>query len=394
MTEQIDVGGKRSHVEILRAGLEEIGCRVELIDWAALSRPERAVAAGGHRILNRFSPGLGHRWLIPVSSFLLRGRVRRILRGPHPPDVIHVQEPMTYFPARAEAGRTPVVITIHGPISLELSMSSGLGPGHPNVGYMRWMERVAYQGADLVISVDQPHAEYVRGFGRQGEVPVIPNFVDTRRFHPGVELMRFPDEVESWIGERKVVLCPRRLVPKNGVHVAVEAARILQDRGAPVAIVVAGDGGQRAELLALHERRATAPTLRFLGEVSQDRIPGWYRRSDIVIVPSVPSHGVEEATSISALEGQACGRPVIATRIGGLPEIIATEVDGLLVPPDDPKALADAIVRLVEQPELAQRLGSTAAARVEQERSHRHGAEHYVAQYRRLLERAAVSAGA
>jgi len=385
MTEQIDVGGKRSHVEILRDGLAAIGCAVELIDWASLSWPERAFAAGGHRILNRFSSGFGHRWLIPVSTFFLRSRVRRSLRGPRPPDVIHAQEPMTYFPARAEAGTVPVVVTIHGPISRELSMVSGLAPGHANVRYMRWMETEAYRGADLVISVDRPHADYVREFGRTGEIPVIENFVDTRRFHPGLAPGAFPPDVEAWTRGRKVVLVPRRLVPKNGVHVAVRAARILQDHGTPVAIVVAGEGMQRAELLALQKELGVDKTLRFLGEAPQERIAGWYRRADIVIVPSVPSHGVEEATSIAALEGQACGRPVIATAIGGLPEIITHEVDGLLIPADDPAALAGAIERLAADPALAARLGAAAAARVEHERSHVHGAERYRAQYEALL---------
>jgi glycosyltransferase involved in cell wall biosynthesis len=387
MTEQIDVGGKRSHVDILRAGLEAIGCRVELIDWASLSYPERAIAAGGHHVLNRFSAGLGHRWLIPVSTFFLRARVRRKLRGPDPPDLIHVQEPMTYFPARAEAGSVPVVITIHGPISRELSMITGFGPAHPNVRYMEWMESEAYRGSDLVISVDRPHAEYVRAFGRTDRIAVIPNFIDTGRFHPGLVAQAFPPDVEAWIAGRKVVLCPRRLVPKNGVHVAVRAARVLAARGAPVAIVVAGEGPQRRELLALHEELGTASTLRFLGEAPQERIAGWYRRADIVIVPSVPSHGVEEATSISALEGQASGRPVVATRIGGLPEIIEDQVDGILVPPDDPEALADAIERLIADPELARRIGTTAAERIEREHSHRHGAARYRAEYEALLAR-------
>src|SRR5688572_26167788 len=121
-TEQIDVGGKRSHVEILKAGLEEIGWRVRLVDWASLSWPERIVAAGGYHLLNRISRGLGHRWLIPVATIFLRRRIRAIVRGPEPPGVIHSQEPMTYLPSRAEAGQIPVVVTIHGPISLELAM--------------------------------------------------------------------------------------------------------------------------------------------------------------------------------------------------------------------------------------------------------------------------------
>jgi glycosyltransferase involved in cell wall biosynthesis len=394
MTEQIDVGGKRSHVEILRAGLEEIGWRVHLVDWATLSYSERVVAAGGYHVLERFTRGLGQRWLLPVATFLLRRRVRDVLRGPEPPSLIHVQEPLTYFPARAEADGRPVVLTIHGPSSLELRMMTGFGPDHPSVRFMEAMERTAYRGADLVISVDQPHAAYVTGFGRPGPIPVIPNFVDTRRFHPALPPGRFPDAIESWLDGRAVALVPRRLVPKNGVDVAIRAARLLADRGGRVGVVIAGEGPQRAELETLARSLDTDRTVRFLGEASQDRIVGWYRRADVVLVPSVPAQGVEEATSISALEGQAVGRPVIASRVGGLPEIVEHEVDGLLVPPKDPAALADAMDRILDDRAFAASLGERAAARVHAERSHVHGAERYAELYSRVLGLAASGAAA
>jgi glycosyltransferase involved in cell wall biosynthesis len=384
-TEQIDVGGKRSHVEILKAGLEEIGWRVHLVDWASLSWLERAIAAGGYHVLNRFSHGLGHRWLIPVSTAFFRRRMRRILRGPEPPLVLHAQEPMTYFPMRAEAGATPVAVTIHGPISRELRMMTNYAEDHPNVRYMEWMERTAYLGADLVISVDRPHADYVKSFGRAGDVPVITNFVDVRRFHPGVARASFPAEVEAWLRGRPAVLCPRRLVPKNGIDVAIRAARVLKDRGGKIAIVTAGEGPQRAELEALARSLDVADTFYFLGEASQDLIPGWYRRADVVIVPSVPAHGVEEATSISALEGQAVGRPVIASAIGGLPEIIQDGVDGWLFPGGDAEALADRIERVLADPEASARVGAAAARRVNAERTHRDGARAYAALYEALV---------
>jgi glycosyltransferase involved in cell wall biosynthesis len=381
LTEQIDIGGKRSHVEILKAGLEEIGWRVHLLDWASLSWIERAIAAGGYHVINRFSKGLGHRWLIPVSTRFFRPRIRSLLRGPDAPMLLHAQEPMTYFPARAEAGHAPVVVTIHGPISRELRMMTNHPPDHPAVRYMEWMEETAYRGADLVISVDRPHADYVKAFGRKGDVPVITNFVDTRRFHPRVAPAELPRELTEWLAGRPFALCPRRLVPKNGIDVAIRAARVLHDRGARIAIVAAGEGPQRKELEALAASLGVERTFRFAGEIGQDALPGWYRRADVVIVPSVPVQGVEEATSISALEGQAVGRPVVAAAIGGLPEIVENGVDGWLVPTRDSEALADRIERAIDEPELARRMGEAAAARVAATRSHRDGARAYAALY-------------
>lgn len=389
VTEQIDVGGKRSHVDILKAGLEAIGWRAPLVDWASLSWPERAIAAAPYRALHALSPGAGYPWLLPVATrFLARAIRERLAR--EPADLVHVQEVFTYRAARAGAGGRPVVLTIHGPMAPELAMASNLALEHPAVERLRALEREAYRGADHVISVDRPHAEYVRSFGRSVEVPVIPNFVDTRRYHPDVPPGPIPADVTAWIAGRPLVLIPRRLVPKNGVATAVRMARVLLDRGVQVAVVVAGDGPQRSELEALAREQAVSPALRFLGEVPQAAIPGWIRRADVVLVPSSPVKGVEEATSIAALEAQACGRPVVASAIGGLVEIVADGRTGLLVPPDEPARLADAVTALLADPARAAAIGAGAARFVADGHSHLEGARRYAAEYARALGREAV----
>lgn len=385
VTEQIDVGGKRSHVEILKAGLEEIGWRAPLVDWASLSWPARALVAGPYRLAHALSPGSGYPWLLAAGTPLLARAIRRELRGPAAPALVHVQEVLTYPAARAAAGGRPVVLTIHGPMAPELAMVSGRALDDPAVERLRRLERAAYHGADAVISVDRPHAEYVRGFGRDGDIPVIPNFIDTRGCHPAVEPLPFAPEIEKWIAGRPVVLCPRRLVPKNGVATAVRMAGVLKDRGTRVAIVVVGDGPQRAELAALARELGVAPILAFAGELPQARIPGHLRRATIAIVPSSPVKGVEEATSIAALEAQACGLPVIASSIGGLVEIIADGRTGQLVPPDAPAAWADAVAGLLADPGRAAALGAAAASFVAREHSHGMGARRYADVYERVL---------
>ncbi|MEO6463599.1 MAG: glycosyltransferase [Candidatus Eisenbacteria bacterium] len=388
VTEQVDVGGKRSHVEILKAGLEVIGWNAPLVDWASLSWPERAIAAAPYRMLHALSPGAGYPWLLPVATSFLARAIRRRLAAPDAPGLVHVQEVLTYRAARAAARGRPVVLTIHGPLGPELSMVSGLPLDHPAVERLRRVEREAYLGADLVISVDGPHAAYVRSFGRAGAIPVIPNFVDTRRYHPGVAAGPLPPAVEGWIAGRPVVLVPRRLVPKNGIATAVRMARVMMDRGVPAAIVLAGDGPQRRELEALARDLGVAPALTFLGEVRQAAIPGWLIRAAVVLVPSSPVQGVEEATSIAALEAQACGRPVVASAIGGLVEIIEDGSTGRLVPPDAPEQLADATCGLLADPAQAAAIGGAAARFVAAEHSHVHGARLYAAAYESVLARA------
>jgi glycosyltransferase involved in cell wall biosynthesis len=122
---------------------------------------------------------------------------------------------------------------------------------------------------------------------------------------------------------------------------------------------VAGDGPQRAELEAMRP-----PHCDLVGPVQHKDLPALLRRADVVLVPSVHEKGVEEATSIAALEAMACARPVVASSIGGLKELLRDGENGLLVPERDADAIAAAVRRLVDDPALARRLGEQARADV------------------------------
>jgi glycosyltransferase involved in cell wall biosynthesis len=98
----------------------------------------------------------------------------------------------------------------------------------------------------------------------------------------------------------------------------------------------------------------------FAGNHDNDSLPAFYADADIVAIPSL-----KEATSIAGLEAMASARAVVATNVGGLPEIIEDGVSGLLVPPRDPEALSVAIKRLLEMPELRKQLGLAARSSVE-----------------------------
>lgn len=95
--------------------------------------------------------------------------------------------------------------------------------------------------------------------------------------------------------------------------------------------------------------------VRLLGSQPREAVLALMRRSWAVAVPSIPAHGVVEATSMAALEAMALGVPVVASDLGGLAEAIRHGANGLLVPPGDPKALAEALLRL-EEPALRQNL--------------------------------------
>jgi N-acetylglucosaminyldiphosphoundecaprenol N-acetyl-beta-D-mannosaminyltransferase len=181
-------------------------------------------------------------------------------------------------------------------------------------------------------------------------------------------------------------------VKKNGV---VYPALALAEMGDPdrsrFLLLHAGKGGERGDIERIIRENHLEENVRLLGGQGPDAIRELYLLADIVLVPSVHSENVEEATSLSALEAMASGRPLIAGAVGGLAEMVVDGVNGLLVPAD-PKALAAAILRVAAAPELGSRLAAAAREYVVQKHSHLTAAAAYVEVYRRAGAKAEAPA--
>lgn len=340
------LGGQSTHIADLTRGLRARGHEVLHVSQTDLGA--RAALWGVHRpsyALDKLQRGLGRRWSYPVLEALLARKVKAVGKV----DAILAQDPIGWHAAKrgARAG-TPVLLTAHGYLVMEHLADRTLQPGR-TADWLQRKEDAAYRGADAVVTVDTRIREHILARGGSPEkVTTLINFVDTEVFSPGPPDARWPG--------RRVVACPRRLVAKNGVRYAVEAAAAL---GEPFTVVVAGNGPQQAELEAIRP-----PNCEMLGPLQHKDLPALLRRADVALVPSVHEKGVEEATSIAALEAMSCARPVVASSIGGLKELIRDGHNGLLVPERDPQAIAAAVRRLADDPALAKRLGEQARADV------------------------------
>jgi glycosyltransferase involved in cell wall biosynthesis len=140
----------------------------------------------------------------------------------------------------------------------------------------------------------------------------------------------------------------------------VEAMRILESRGSPAGLVLIGDGPLSA---ALREQARALKRVSFLGWLPAAALRGWMRGAAAVCVPSVTARsGDAEGMPNVVIEAMAEAAPVVASRSAGIAEAIEDEVTGLLVPPGDPRAIADALQRLIETPERRRRMGLAARA--------------------------------
>jgi glycosyltransferase involved in cell wall biosynthesis len=173
--------------------------------------------------------------------------------------------------------------------------------------------------------------------------------------HNGYDPHVFKPEVASsdLVGERTTLFTARRLVEKNGLEYLISAMPdIVAHHDAE--LVIAGDGPHKRHLQKLVAHHNLQKDVSFIGAVPHSKLPQLISASDIVVIPSLM-----EASSLFLIESMACQRPIVATNVGGIPEIL-NEGCGVLVPPRDTLALSQAINQLIADQGLRDNLASKA----------------------------------
>ncbi len=222
-------------------------------------------------------------------------------------------------------------------------------------GVQRILAELAVRVADRIVV----NAELLRPEGRAGRrTDVIPSGVDTDVFRPPTTVAVAKRRL-GIAAERPLIGTVGRLEPRKGTATLLAAlAAVRADGRHDPALVVVGDGPLRSDLAVEAERLGVAPHVQFLGDRAD--VLGVLEALDVFVLPSRT-----EGMSNALLEAMAAARPVVATAVGGTPEVIAEGSSGLLVPADAPPAMAAAIARLLDDAALAARLGAAARQTVE-----------------------------
>lgn len=242
----------------------------------------------------------------------------------------------------------PLVVTFHGHDATRSDAHLRSGSYSDRL-YLRRRDQLLERAA-LVVAVSDYVRDRLVGLGAPAD-KVRTHYigVDTEQFSPGGQV------------EDGLILFVGRLVPQKGCADLVEAMASVHDSAPDARVVVIGDGPERASL----ERRARQlrVPVDFRGVRPASEVRDWMRRAEVVVVPSVPiSSGWREALNLVAVEAQACGTPVVASRTGGLPEAVADKETGLLVPPAEPAAVARALMEVFG--ERGRQMGRAGRARV------------------------------
>ena len=209
--------------------------------------------------------------------------------------------------------------------------------------------------SEFVLVCSESAAATLRGIAgaEASKVILAPHGVDTSRFHPA-------GAARDAVGAGSLaVLAVGRLTDKKGFPVLIQAVAALRASGRNVTCRIVGSGSLRGELVAQASQLGVGDLVEFVGSLTQQEVAVEHRTADIFVQSSVIlADGDRDGIPNALLEAVASGVAVVATAVGGIPEVVSDGVNGLLVPANDPAALADALCRLHDDPALCRRLGS------------------------------------
>jgi len=344
-----DVGGPASHVPELAGHLTARGHEIEVLTTAAARPAPEAYPV--HWVGRSLPPGARH------AAFALR--LARLARAA---DVVYAVSVLTRSVVGARAARRPLIVKLTDDPAYERARRFGLFAGDLDafqtwngglrVRSLRRLRDLALGRATLVLCPSEYLRRHALGWGLAPEhVVVVGNATPELPPLTSRELARARLEVDG-----PLLAFAGRLGEAKAIDVLLEAVSELPG----VSLLLAGDGPERERLERRTAELGLGERIRFLGARSRSEVLELFRAADASVLSSA-----WENFPHTVVEALAVGTPVLATSVGGVPEIVRDGENGLLVPRNDPAAFAAAVRRFLDDPALQERLRAGAASSVE-----------------------------
>lgn len=334
-------GGVSSMVPYMQDRFNKVGWPSDLF-----SLPKRIRGKGTEEVvLHTFDAGpyrdnpIAAKYLQTLSDYLWWTKMR-IKRNY---DLIHAHHPVAALVMKQVFPDTPLIVTIHSSYERELILNGKIEENGPEHQFLTSIYRELEHSADRILTVSDSFKHYIGRYVERPEaIGVIANGFDERRFKP----ISHENEVTQLI-----TVC--RLVPAKGLDVLFRACAELKQKGHPFVLHIIGDGPIRKELEALAVELNLYDDIIFYGYMlhPEEFMPFF----DVFVLPS----RAEAFGSVFA-EAALCWLALVGTNVGGIGEQIEEGVNGLLVPPDDPAALAIALERMITDPTFRYQLARAA----------------------------------
>jgi glycosyltransferase involved in cell wall biosynthesis len=341
---RLNIGGPSVHVILLSAGLRPLGYETRLVVGRESPREGNMLALAAERsVVCEAMAGLG-REIAPLQDLRALAGLVRLMRAWRPA-IVHTHTAKAGLLGRiaARAAGVPTVVhTYHGHV-----LRGYFSPATTAV--FRWLETRLAASADALVAVSESvKQDLVRlGVASAERIRVVPLGLDLA--HLAAELPRGVLRREAGIPEEApLVGMVGRLVPIKDVPTFLQAARIVRERRTDARFALVGDGEERPGLESLCRELGLDGAVTFFGW--RRDLAAVYGDLDVVVNASR-----NEGTPVALIEALAASRPVVATRVGGTPDLLGEGERGRLVPPGAPEALAQAVLETLDQSEAARR---------------------------------------
>jgi glycogen synthase len=382
------IGGKSSHIVDLIDGLKSLTIDVKVISLnsvsSKLNRLIQLISLPTYLLgkdkYNKFYKKI---YFYFLSKFI----VNKIKF--HSIDLISAQDAIAVMLAKkaSKTYKIPIVLTMHTYFGIEplLDKKNII----KNEEKILNNELISLNYVSQIICVDTRITNHVIEMTKKLKliIPIhtIHNFTNTEIFKPYSTSEKNQIRKSMNIPESTIIIsCFRRLVEKNGVIYLIKSIKSIVNEYDNFKILIFGDGPQRSQILNFIKSNSLESKVYLYGEIDNKSIRKFYGISDITVVPSITVRGLQEATSISAIESMSMGIPVIASNIGGLKELIIDNINGLLVEEKNIKQIADSLITLIRSKNLRETIGSNSREYIISHNSHILSASKYLDIYKNV----------
>ena len=374
-------GGQQQHIQRLTSRLASAGVEhflSYLVGGREVGPGVHLWPAPGAGVSARFPSHTAR--VLGMWAGVSRGLAYRLRRG-FGVDVVHSHGDAAEAWVASRLARRAGAVSVH-------TIHGGLRSD----GVYRLLAGYCFSRVDHLLAVSPAIATDLQAMGiPQKGVTVEPSGIETAAISrvPQSEI----DDVAGRFGlssESEVVLCVARLHPVKGQSVLIEAARLLAESRPGLRVVLVGDGPDRR---VLAQQAAGMDQVVMTGDLQPGEVYALLGSSRLFVLPSVSLARQQEGQPTALMEAMAAGRPVVTTSSGGLKTLVTHEREGLVVPENDPRSLAEATQRILDDRSLATRLGRAGAKRVA-DRDWDAVADRVLALYDRLLSSKGVRTAA
>lgn len=353
--------GAENHLRNLSEQLRNLGCEIHILMPGTKTCTREKNGIFIHSLRSPFFGTFG--WGIIFS--LSATRIIDKICDEYGIDIVHGQSPSSFGYALLRRRKRPFAVTIHGTSFGEVASFFNIPVAKINLKILQdailvqpltaLLTKMEYKYADKIIAVSDAVAREAARYYRLPEKKI---FV----IHSGVNLPTLTEAVEEEQKRGHNILVVGRLIWRKGINYLIEALPSVVAEYSDIRLMVVGEGEQKASLEDCAKRLRIEKNVRFLGRVSSKKLHSLYLHADVYVQPSL-----YEPLGIAILEAMSMGKPIVASRVGGIPELVTSGVEGLLVEPGNAFQLGESIKNLFSDPSLRRKCGRNARRKVETE---------------------------